>query len=81
METKFVGVRLPPDLYGQLEARALREHRSMNGQALTYIELGLLIDAGTISSVELAVLSDPVVREAIEAARSRDRSQLKPRLA
>jgi len=77
----IVAVRLSPELYSRLEAVAQREHRSLNGQATTYIELGLVVDEGALSSVERAALNDPVVREAVEAARNGDRSQLKPRPA
>lgn len=72
-------LRLPEDMKRRLTAAAIRHRRSDHAQILTYIELGLTIDEGTISTLELAVLNDPRVRAAVSEARTGDRTQLRSR--
>jgi predicted HicB family RNase H-like nuclease len=44
-ETKDLKIRLPAELHQQLKLTAERNHRSMNQQALAYIQQGVTQDA------------------------------------
>ena len=73
-------LRLPEDLNQQLKQAAIQHRRSVHAQILTYIELGLAIEDGTISPVELLALNSPAVMAAIREAKSGDRSQVRRRV-
>lgn len=70
-------VRLPAKMHQQLKARAARHHRSDHAQILTYIELGLAMEAGEYSPLELAILGNPEVRQAIMGVRPWEAAEMR----